>query len=806
MHGKCGCGRCGTGAGIKAGLNQVKKGSIALIGNQNCGKTTLFNRITGSSQYVGNWPGVTIDKSVGFVASQGLEVADLPGLYSLSPYSPEEMVSRNFLLEGDYDVIVNIVDASHLERSLSLTCELLTFRRPMVIALNMIDLAQKHGLVIDPEALSAQLGVRVVALSAATGEGIEELFAAVAAEIEEVRQTDVCKAYASYLDADLSRTVARIAQILKQHSSTVQVKAEKEAKGSIAAQSFSCRLEGNSSFVALSLLQQDLAYVRAYQDNHEVLAAVHKEILDLEQQCKTDMENRIASLRYAFVDKVVASSVSSVCKVQFDGKDARGESTSAGGSAGTAAANLEKAAAAGINCAAVRQAASWTERIDRVVTNRYLALPIFFGIVYVVYYLAVSTVGTWGTDYANDVIFGEYATNAAAYVLTSFNAPEWLSGLVIDGVIGGVGAVLGFVPQMVVLFVLLSLLEQSGYMTRVAFVLDRIFRHFGLSGLCFIPMVVATGCGVPAIMATNAIDNINEKRITIITATFMPCSAKLPILAMIAAAFFPESTLVAPAIYLMAIVAIGFTALLLKKNSSFKEDVSPFVLEMPDYTMPKLRNIVRSTYERCRSFVIKAGTVIFGTVVAVWFLSSFNFTSEGLALVEVDHSMLAVIGSALAFIFIPLGFASWQASVAVVTGLLAKENVVGTLAVLLGLGEVAEDDATLGAALHGEFSTSAAALSFLAFNLFSTPCIAALGAMKRQLNSHRLFVFAVVYLLSFAYVVSMAIYAIGGVLAGEVPFGANTVIAVVLLLAGLYLVMRPERKGRVSLRIPVRQI
>ena len=422
-----------------------------------------------------------------------------------------------------------------------------------------------------------------------------------------------------------------------------------------------------------------------------------------------------------------------------------------------------------------------------------------------VYFLAVSTIGTMGTDYANDVLFGEYATNGATALLESVNAPQWLSGLVVDGIIGGVGAVLGFVPQMIVLFMLLSLLEQSGYMTRVAFVLDRIFRHFGLSGLCFIPMVVASGCGVPAIMATNNIDNINEKRITIITTTFVPCSAKLPILAMIAAAFFPESTIVAPAVYFLAIFAIGFTAFILKKDATFKEDVSPFVLEMPNYNMPKLRNVLRSTYQRCRSFVIKAGTVIFATVVVVWFLSNFNFTSDGFGMVEVNNSLLAVIGSAIAFIFIPLGFASWEASVSIITGLLAKENVVGTLAVLLGFGEVAEDDASLSAALHGEFATSAAAMSFLAFNLFSTPCIAALGAMKRQLNNTRLFTFAVVYMLAFSYSLAMIIYALGGFIVGEVPFGATTVVAIVLLAIGIYLVVRPERKGP-SLHIPVKQI
>lgn len=707
--------------------------TIALIGNQNCGKTTLFNCITGSNQYVGNWPGVTLDKVTGFVASHNYKVTDLPGLYSLSPYSPEERVSRDYLLSGDYDVIVNIVDATHIERSLSLSCEILSFKRPMVIVLNMMDLAQKQQISIDIDKLSQSFGVPVVAISAAKKEGIDELFKAV---------DQACVATCSVLDEKLASSLNNVANLITEHE-----------------------FEGSRNFIALSLLQHDHAYMDEYAHNEKVLTQVNKEILELEKTYSTDVESLAAQERYAFIDGVIAKAVTK----------GKGRNN-----------NLSK-------------------RIDDIVTNRFLALPIFAFIVYMVYFLAVSTIGTMGTDYANDVLFGEYATNGATALLESVNAPQWLSGLVVDGIIGGVGAVLGFVPQMIVLFMLLSLLEQSGYMTRVAFVLDRIFRHFGLSGLCFIPMVVASGCGVPAIMATNNIDNINEKRITIITTTFVPCSAKLPILAMIAAAFFPESTIVAPAVYFLAIFAIGFTAFILKKDATFKEDVSPFVLEMPNYNMPKLRNVLRSTYQRCRSFVIKAGTVIFATVVVVWFLSNFNFTSDGFGMVEVNNSLLAVIGSAIAFIFIPLGFASWEASVSIITGLLAKENVVGTLAVLLGFGEVAEDDASLSAALHGEFTTSAAAMSFLAFNLFSTPCIAALGAMKRQLNSTRLFTFAVVYMLAFSYSLAMIIYALGGFIVGEVPFGATTVVAIVLLAIGIYLVVRPERKGP-SLHIPVKQI
>lgn len=708
--------------------------TIALIGNQNCGKTTLFNCITGSNQYVGNWPGVTLDQVAGFVSSHNLKVVDLPGLYSLSPYSPEEIVSRNFLIDGDYDVIVNLVDATHLERSLSLTCEVMTFKRPMVIALNMIDKAEKSSIKIDTAAMSKRLGVPVVAISAANNLGIDKLF-------EAIEKATVPSAV--IYDEALEQSIASVASELKSESN-----------------------EGNSRFAAMSLLQNDKAFMQQYKNNEAELGIINREIINLEKKYSTDVESLIAQERYSFIDSVIAQSVVKSKSIYND----------------------------------------ISRKIDNVVTHRYLGIPIFIGVVWMVYYLAVSTIGTMGTDYANDVLFGTYATEAATSLMESISAPEWLSGLVVDGIIGGVGAVLGFVPQMIVLFALLSMLEQSGYMTRVAFVLDRVFRHFGLSGRCFIPMVVASGCGVPAIMATNNIDNINEKRITIITTTFVPCSAKLPILAMIAAAFFPESTFVAPAVYFLAIFSIGFTAYILKKDTAFKEEVSPFVLEMPNYNMPKLRNVLRSTYERCRAFVIKAGTVIFATVVVIWFLSNFNFTSEGFGMVEVNDSILSAIGSAIAFIFIPLGFATWQASVSVITGLLAKENVVGTLAVLLGLGEVAEDDASLGAALNAEFSTSAAAMAFLAFNLFSTPCIAALGAMRRQLKSPRLFTFAVVYMLAFAYSLALVIYQLGGFITGQVGFGPGTVVAGVIVLVALYLLFRPERKARTSIQIPVKQI
>ena len=704
--------------------------TVALIGNQNSGKTTLFNALTGANQYVGNWPGVTVDRVVGRVSEKDLAIVDLPGLYSLSPYSAEEVVSRDYLTSGEYDVIVNVVDATHLERGLSLTAEVLAMGRKTVVALNMMDLAAEQKITIDEKELAKRLGCEVIPVCAANGKGLELLLKA----IEEAKEPAPLKVYPEVME----EAITHIADML-----------EGDSKGVLR-------------FVAASLLQRDKLYSRRF-DSEDLQIALTTERAKIERELGDDTESLMATYRYNFVDALVKA-----CVKKTPGLGRR-----------------------------------FSMKVDDIVTNRFLGIPIFLVVVYCVYYLAVSTIGTMATDYANDVVFGEWCTNAAAAALE--NSPEWLQGLVIDGVIGGVGAVLGFVPQMIVFFLLLAFLEQCGYMTRVAFVLDRIFRHFGLSGRCFIPMVVASGCGVPALMSAKSIDNINERRITLITTTFVPCSAKLPILAMIAAAFFPESTFVAPGVYLLAIISIFVTAFILKKQAAFREDVSPFVLELPDYHMPKISNVLRTTYERCMHFIKKAGTIIFTTVVLVWFLSSFGFGEEGFGMVDVGDSMLAAIGTAIAFIFAPLGFASWQCAVAIFTGLLAKENVVGTLAVLLGLGEVAEDDASLGMALHGEFTTDAAALAFLTFNLFSTPCIAALGAMKKQLASGKMFAFACVYMLVWAYALALIIYQLGGLFAGQVDFGMGTVFALLILAAIIALVVRPE-KARADLKIAVRKV
>lgn len=695
---------------------------IVIIGNQNAGKTTLFNELTGLDQYVGNWPGVTVDKVEGKVSGTDWHILDLPGLYSLSPYSPEEIVSRDCLMYGDYDVILNVIDATHLDRSLYLTLEALSFKKPTVIALNMADKAKAMNINVDANKLSELLGVKVIPISASKGRGIQEL-------VEALDQAHVSKTEC-YFGNFIDNFIKDILPLLKK--------------------------EDQSEFFATSLIQNDDLYISKYQDNTEVLDKVHNIQNRINNDFKTDPEELIASKRYAFIDKLILNTVTK-------GRD---------------------------------KDQVITKAIDNIVTNKFLAFPIFIAIVWFIYYIAVSTVGTYATDYANDVIFGTYATEFADNILTNASAPEWLSGLIIDGVIGGVGAVLGFVPQMVVLFLMLGFLEQCGYMTRVAFILDRLFRYFGLSGKSFIPMIIASGCAVPALMASKTIDNINERRMALITTSFVPCSAKLPVLTMICASFFPNDSWIAPAIYVFAVFSIIITALMLKKLQAFKENVSPFVLELPDYHMPTIKSIVRTVYERCRAFVIKAGTFIFATVVIVWFLSSFNFTENGFMMVDIKDSMIASIGSVLAFIFIPLGFGSFEATVSILTGFLAKENVVSSLAVLIGLAGAVEGDATLSVALQSVFDTKVAALAFLAFNLFSTPCVAALSAMNRRLESRRLFLFAIGYLLSFAYAISFLIYEFGGLITKELSFDISSVIAIIVTIVMLYLILRREKDKR----------
>ncbi len=709
---------------------------FALVGNQNCGKTTLFNALTGSNQYVGNWPGVTVDQVIGKMSSKDWDIVDLPGLYSLSPYSAEEVVSRNFLLSDDYDVILNVVDASHLERSLSLTYECLPMNKPMVIALNMIDILTARDIKIDFDKLSEQIGVKVVPISAANKQGLEEL-------VKAMSEASLPKKNLNIYPEQIQESILNIGKMLGDVTDSAKI------------------------FISTALLQGDKIYLERYKHDEVLLNAIAKGRGIIESEFNVDAETFFPQFRYQTIEKNVKAATTNKNEMK----------------------------------------STFSQKIDNIVTNRILALPIFLAIVWLVYYIAVQTIGTMGTDYANDVIFGEIVPSFASSLLESASAPQWVSSLVIDGVIGGVGAVLGFLPQMIVMFLMLSFLEQCGYMTRVAFILDKIFRHFGLSGRNFIPMVVATGCGVPALMANKTIDNINERRIGLITTTFIPCSAKLPIMTMIFVAFFDGQAWFAPFVYGMSIFSVIITGIIFKKDRAFKEPVSPFVMELPDYHMPTLFNVFRTTYERCKAFVIKAGTIIFAVVVVVWFLSNFNFTSDGFGMVDVNDSLLAVIGTSIAFIFAPLGFATWQATVAAITGLLAKENVVGTLAVTLGLnGDFEGGEESLNAALQGHFGMGIVALSYLTFNMWSTPCVAALGAMKRQLGSNKWFGFAIVYMSLWAYSMALIIYQLLGLALGYVPFSSYTVAAIIVLAIILFLVFRPERKTTTEILIPSKNI
>ncbi len=709
---------------------------FALVGNQNCGKTTLFNLLTLSNQYVGNWPGVTVDQVIGKMTQKDWDIIDLPGLYSLSPYSAEEVVSRNFLLSDNYDVILNVVDASHLERSLSLTYEVIPMGKPMVIALNMIDVLDSHNIKIDFEKLSREIGVKVVPISASSKKGIDDLLKA----MEEAKAP---KKTLDIYPQTVKEAILRIGNLLGEAN---------------------CQ---EKSFISTALLQGDKIYLKEYKNNEVLLSEVSKSRSIIESEFAVDAETYFPKFRYNTIEALVKESLSNKADMK----------------------------------------SNFSKRLDNVLTNRFLALPIFLCIVWFVYYLSVETIGTMATDYANDVIFGEIVPSWAQSFLDSVNAPQWLCSLSIDGVISGVGAVLGFLPQMIVMFLLLSFLEQCGYMTRVAFVLDGIFRHFGLSGRNFIPMVVATGCGVPALMVNKTIDNINERRIGLITTTFIPCSAKLPIITMIFVAFFDGKAWFAPFVYGMSIFSVIVTGIILKKDRAFKEPVSPFVMEMPDYHLPSLYNLLRAVYTRCKSFVIKAGTIIFAVVVVVWFLSNYAITKDGIVQVDVNDSILALIGSSISFIFIPLGFASWQATVAALSGLLAKENVVSTLAVTLGLnGDFEGGEATLNQALNGHFGLTCVALSYLAFNMWSTPCIAALGVMKRELGSNKWFTFAVVYMTLWSYSVALVIYQIGGLILGEVPFSAFTVVAFIVIGIYSYFLLRKEHKPQSEILIPSKSI
>ena len=710
---------------------------IALAGNPNCGKTTLFNALTGSNQFVGNWPGVTVEKKEGRLKGhKDVIIMDLPGIYSLSPYTLEEVVARNYLINERPDAIINIVDGTNLERNLYLSTQIMELGIPVVMAVNMMDLVQKTGNKIYIDKLSKKLGCEVVEISALKGTGISK-----AAE----------RAIAAAQKKSSVTPVHEFAQEVEDVIKTVETK----LTGIVA--------EEQKRFFAIKLLEKDSKITEQMKSVPDVSI----EVKALEDKFADDTESIITNERDVYISSIIGQCYS---------KSAKGKKLTT------------------------------SDKIDRIVTNRWLALPIFAVVMFVVYYVSVTTVGTIVTDWTNDVLFGEIIPPAIESALEAVHCAAWLQGLILDGIVAGVGAVLGFVPQMLVLFFFLAFLESCGYMARVAFIMDRIFRKFGLSGKSFIPMLIASGCGVPGVMASRTIENDRDRKMTIMTTTFVPCGAKLPIIAMIAGAFFGNSGWVATSSYFVGIAAIICSGIILKKTKMFAGDPAPFVMELPAYHWPTAGNILRSMWERGWSFIKKAGTIILLSTIVLWFLMGFGWEGGSFGMVEeLNNSILAKIGSAIAWIFGPLGWTKagegWKMAVAAVTGLIAKENVVATFGMLFGFAEVAEDGAEIWGNL-AQVMTPIAAYGFLVFNLLCAPCFAAMGAIKREMNNKKWFWFAIGYQCGLAYVVSLCIYQIGTLITTG-TFGIGTVVAFILVACFIYLLFRPYKESN-TLKVSVK--
>ncbi len=736
---------------------------IALAGNPNCGKTTLFNALTGSNQFVGNWPGVTVEKKEGKLKGhKDVTIMDLPGIYSLSPYTLEEVVARNYLINERPDAIINIVDGTNIERNLYLSTQIMELGIPVVMAVNMMDIVEKSGDQIHIGKLADKLGCQVVEISALKGTNIQKAAEKAVALAEKKTAAAPVHEFAQNVEAAIRNVESRIGSDIP---------------------------EEQKRFFAIKLIEKD----DKIADLMKQVPDVSDEIKALEEAFDDDTESIITNERYVYI--------SSIIKDCYTKK------------------NKEKM--------------SVSDRIDRIVTNRWLALPIFALVMFMVYYISVTTVGTWATDWANDGVFGDgwhlFGIGSSAYeaaaelsedadpaaygiwvpgipvlaesALDAIGCADWLKGLILDGIIAGVGAVLGFVPQMLVLFIFLAFLEACGYMARVAFIMDRIFRKFGLSGKSFIPMLIGTGCGVPGVMASRTIENDRDRKMTIMTTTFIPCGAKLPIIALIAGALFDGAWWVSPSAFFVGIAAVICSGIILKKTRMFAGDPAPFVMELPAYHMPTVGNVLRSMWERGWSFIKKAGTIILLSTIVLWFLMNFGWADGSFGMLEaeqLDSSILAGIGSAVAWIFTPLGWGEgqdgWKMAVAAVTGLIAKENVVGTFGILFGFAEVSEDGAEIWGQLAGSMS-AVAAYSFLVFNLLCAPCFAAMGAIKREMNNVKWFWFAIGYQCGLAYVVSLCIYQIGMLITAGV-FGIGTVVAFLILAGFLYLLFRPYKESK----------
>lgn len=711
---------------------------VALAGNPNCGKTTLFNALTGSNQFVGNWPGVTVEKKEGKVKKNSdITVVDLPGIYSLSPYTLEEVVARNYLVDEKPDVILNLVDGTNLERNLYLTSQLTELGIPVVVAVNMMDVVRKNGDKINIDMLSVELGCPIVEISALKETGLAEA-------------------------VELTVKAAAKGRRVPQHNFSGEVE---HALAHIEEAILHELPDEEQRWYAVKLFERDSKVIEKLKIRPEVLTHIEKDIRHVEEEFDDDSEAIITNERYDYVARILRDS--------YKKKNKNGLTVS--------------------------------DKIDRVVTNRFLALPIFAVVIFLIYYISVSTVGTWVTDWMNDGVFGEgwslFGMNIPGVpmlveaLLVNLNCADWLQSLILDGIVGGVGAVLGFVPQIFVLFLFLAFLEGCGYMSRIAFVLDKLFRKFGLSGKSFIPMLVGTGCGVPGIMASRTIESDRDRKMTIMTTTFIPCSAKLPIIALIAGALFGEASWVAPSAYFLGIGAIVVSGIMLKKTKLFGGDVAPFVMELPAYHMPPVKNVLRSTWERGWSFIKKAGTVILLSTVVLWFLQGFGFENGRFGMVEdLNNSVLAAIGNVFAWIFAPVGFGNWQSAVATITGLIAKENVVSTFGVLLGSAEVSENGLEIWQAIQNMF-TPVSAYSFLAFNLLCAPCFAAMGAIKREMNNWKWTAFAISYQCIFAYAVALIIYQFGSLFTGNGNI-LGMIAAVAVLGFILFMMVRPAAKAK----------
>ena len=706
---------------------------IALAGNPNCGKTTMFNALTGANQYVGNWPGVTVEKKEGKLKSKKTKeeviVTDLPGIYSMSPYTLEEVVSRDYVLKENPDVIIDLVDATNIERNLYLTTQLIETGVPVVIALNMADLLAKRGIKIDVKRLSMLLDCPIIETSALKGEGLDKLIDE-AVKVAKKSEIDLPK---DIFSAELEGAVAEVKSILPSSVS-----------------------EEKKRWYAVKFLENDSKVVESMKLSSAAAQTVEAQRKALEKKHDDDMESIVTDERYKFIQKIVSTTVQK-------GKEKL----------------------------------TTSDKIDRIVTNRFLGIPIFMLVMWVVYYVSVTTVGTFVTDWTNDV-FVVAIQNAATSALSAIGAGDMVMGLVVDGIIGGLGAVLGFVPQMAILFLFLSILEDCGYMVRIAFVMDRVFRHFGLSGKSFIPLLISSGCGIPGIMASKTIEQDNDRRLTIMTATFIPCGAKLPVIALMGGvisgevAGYQESSFIAPLMYFIGIVAVLVAAIILKKTKPFSGKPAPFVMELPQYHIPQAKTVLLHVWERLKGFIIKAGTILFLACVVMWFLGGFGFVDGSFGMVEDSaDSLMAMIGGVIAPLFAPLGFGEWQPVAASISGFTAKEAIVSTMGVLANVSGDTEDAVNVAAGVASWFPSSIAAFTFLMFNLLDSPCLAAIATMAQQMQSRKWFWFAILFQNIFAYIVCLCVYQIGSFVTGG-AFGVGTAVGFLFLIAILFMLFRPD--------------